>query len=96
MDFWSAHGIMFLIGLILWPRVLLIYFGLIPSLSIPPILSFMFVPRMFLASILTPMYWDTNSILIGIYWVIAIVLDVVGIIMKIAMQKKMMEQMASS
>ncbi|MEK7518334.1 MAG: hypothetical protein AAB424_00515 [Patescibacteria group bacterium] len=56
----------------------------------------MFVPRMFLASILTPMYWDTNSILIGIYWVIAIVLDVVGIIMKIAMQKKMMEQMASS
>ena len=44
MDFWSEHGIMFVIGLVLWPRMLLIYFGLIPAMSIPPILGLIFVP----------------------------------------------------
>jgi hypothetical protein len=89
VDFWDQHTVMFVIGLILWPRALLIYFGFIPPMSIPPILGMAFVPRMFLAGTLTPMYWATNPILIVICWILAIVVDVWGIIMKLKFQSEM-------
>ncbi|MEK9173198.1 MAG: hypothetical protein AAB594_01315 [Patescibacteria group bacterium] len=94
MDFWSEHGIMFVIGLVLWPRMLLIYFGLIPAMSIPPILGLIFVPRMLLVSILTPAYWDTNSILISICWVLAVILDIIGIIFKFVAQAMMLKHLS--
>ena len=85
MDFWTSHSIMFVIGLIVAPRVVLLYFGSIQPLQIPPILGFMFVPRMFLASLMTTAWFDTNTMLVVICWIIAIVLDVIGLIMRFAM-----------
>ena len=86
MDFWIQHSIWFILGLLLWPRMLLIYFGLIPTMSVPPILGMLMVPRMFLAGILTPMYWETNPILISICWILAVICDVCGLIMKLPVQ----------
>lgn len=88
MDFWDQHTVLFVIGLILWPRMLLIYFGFIPPMSIPPILGLLFVPRMFLAGVLTPMYWGMNPTLIVICWILAVALDVVGIAIKFKFQSE--------
>jgi len=90
MDFWDQHTALFVIGLILWPRILLIYFGFIPPMSIPPILGMVFIPRMFLSGISTPMYWATNQTLIVICWILAVILDIVGIVMKVKIQSEML------
>jgi len=89
VDFWAQHSILFVIGLILWPRILLIYFGFIAPMSIPPILGMVFVPRMFLTGILTPMYWEVNPILIVICWILSVIIDVVAIIVKLKIQSEM-------
>lgn len=93
MDFWNQHSIWFLIGLIAWPRILLMYFGFIPAGSLEPILGLIFVPRLFLAGTLTPMYWDTNPILIVICWIFAIIFDIMGIVMKLKSQQAAMDMM---
>ena len=86
MELWNDHGIIFLIGLLCWPRLMLIYYGLIPIQSISAILEFSFIPRIFLVSILSPFYYSANPTLISVYWILAIILDIVGIIFKFKMQ----------
>lgn len=92
MEFWNQHGLTFLIGMFLWPRMILIYYSLIPAQDIGAIMEFLFVPRIFLASILTPIYWGANPTLISIYWVLAVILDIISIFFKIGIQKNMWEQ----
>lgn len=92
MDFWNDHTIWFVIGIIVWPRVLLLYFGLIPPIQIPPILGFLFIPRIYLVSLISPIYWDHNSTLIVICWVLAILIDVASVIIKLTFQKSVYEQ----
>jgi hypothetical protein len=36
MDFWTQHDISFVIGLVLFPRITLLYFGLIPAMQVFP------------------------------------------------------------
>ncbi len=92
MDFWAQHSILFVIGLILWPRIILLYFGHIPSLSLPPIFGFIFVPRLLLVGFLTPQYWGTNPFLIAICWILAVVIDVFALISKTGMSIKMAQE----
>ena len=96
MDFWNQHTVLFVIGLILWPRILLLYFGFIPPMHIPPILGMLFVPRIFLTGILTATYWNTNPILIVICWILAIVIDVIGLIIKTGSSLKMQQEFISN
>jgi len=44
---------------------------------------------MFLAGVLTQMYWDTNPALIVILWIIAVIGDIVGLLMKVGMMVSM-------
>jgi len=90
VNFWNQHTVLFVIGLVLWPRMLLIYFGLLPPMTIPPILGMIFVPRLFLAGTMTAMYWDTNPILVTICWIMAGVLDLPAIAMKWKFQSEML------
>jgi hypothetical protein len=98
MDFWQEHTVMFILGLVVCPRILLLWFGLIPPMQIPPILGLVFVPRMLLAGYLTTEYSDTNVAVVGLCWVLAVGLDVLGLFFKASLQglvmKNMQEQMA--
>lgn len=98
MDFWQQHTVMFILGLVVCPRILLLWLGLIPPMQIPPILGLVFVPRMLLASYLTTAYFDTNLVVVGVSWVLAVGLDVIGFFFKASLQglvmKNMQEQMA--
>ena len=85
-EFWSVYGIMFIIGLVFWPRVLLLYYGAIQPQSIDPILGIMFVPRMFLASILSAGFGNTNHILVVVCQIIAGIIDVSALIIKYKFQ----------
>ena len=99
MDFWTDHSVMFIVGLIAIPRMMLIYLGMITPLQIPPILGLIFCPRIFMVGILTPIYNGQNPTLIVVLWIIAIIFDVIGFCVKSAMgfqvQKKAMEQLIS-
>ena len=93
MDFWTDHSVMYIIGLVVIPRLMLVYMGLIPPGQVPPILGFMLVPRMFLASLLTTTYGHTNPALIVVCWILAIVFDLIGIVFKFAMMGKTQAEM---
>jgi len=102
MGFWDDHTVMWIVGLVFTPRLMLLYFGIIKPGLIPPILGFFFVPRMFLASVLTAVYGETNPILIVIAWILAIIIDIVGNVVKTRMtmaicenQKEMLRQRIS-
>ena len=82
---------MFVIGLIVMPRLMLLYYGFIPAQAVPPILGFLFVPRMFLASIISSMYGNTNPGLVAVCWILAVIFDLIGIAYKIAMYSAFME-----
>ncbi len=92
MDFWSQHGIFFVIGIVFWPRILLLYYGMIPQMQFPPILGFLFVPRMFLMSCISILFWDSNAIIISICWILAIIFDLIGVWIKIIFQKTIREE----
>ena len=94
MDFWNDHTILFVIGLIICPRILLLYFGHIPPFSLSHIFGFIVIPRILLTGIITPIYWDANSILIIICWILAIVCDIIGIIFRIILGVKAQEIMS--
>ncbi|MBN2094167.1 MAG: hypothetical protein JW740_02250 [Candidatus Zambryskibacteria bacterium] len=94
MDFWDQHSIMFVIGVILMPRLMLIYHGVITPMEISPILGWIFVPRMFWASTLTSVYGDSNHTLIVIVWILAVVIDIIGFFTKASIGAKMMKTMS--
>lgn len=82
MEFWNEHSILFFLGLIFIPRLMLIYFGSIPAFSVQPLLGMLFIPRLFLAWLLTPVYWDVNPTTIVFIWIIAVLGDVIETIVK--------------
>lgn len=97
MNFWNEHSVMFIIGMVVMPRMMLIYYGMITPLQVPPILGMIFCPRIFMIGILTTIYNDQNSALIVVLWILAVILDIIGFIFKsmmgMQMQKAAMEQL---
>jgi hypothetical protein len=99
MNFWNEHSVMFIVAMVVMPRMMLIYYGMITPLQVPPILGLIFCPRIFMMGILTTAYNGQNPTLIVILWILAVILDIIGFIVKSAMgvqmQKTAMEQYMS-
>ena len=89
MGFWDDHTVMWIVGLVFTPRLMLLYFGIIKPGLIPPILGFFFIPRMFLASVLTTVYGESNPVLIVVVWILAIIIDLAGSAVKIRITNAM-------
>ena len=68
-NFWTNHTIIFLIGLVLFPRFTLLFSG--ASNSILFWLGWFFLPRITVAVLATIFYSSTNPILVILSWVFA-------------------------
>ncbi len=71
VDYWSMHGILFLIAISLFPRLTLL-FSNVASGGLFWWLGWFFAPRLLVAFLATISYWRTNPILVIISWLIAL------------------------
>jgi hypothetical protein len=81
VDFWTDHSFLFILGLIFIPRMMLIYFGLITPFSVSAILGATFVPRIMLMTLFSAVYCGSNPTTMIIFWIIAIIVDIVDTIL---------------
>jgi hypothetical protein len=76
IDYFNKHGWFFLVFLALFPRVSLLFSGLLlQSVEFGGILwwgSFFLAPRILVATLATISYWKTNPILVTLAWLIAL------------------------
>ena len=94
MDFLlTDHVILFILGLIFLPRVMLLYCGLVPAESVLSIVGLFLAPRIFLAILATPELWGSHSFFVIIIWLIAVAGDVYKFVMNIKMFNAMREEM---
>lgn len=70
MDFWQAHGWLFLICIAMFPRLTLL-FAVATSFGWLAWLGWIFCPHLLVAILATQRYWDTNPILVVIAWLFA-------------------------
>lgn len=70
-NFWDTHGLFFLIFISLFPRLTLLLSS-IASGGFFWWLSFLFYPRLLVATLATVSYFKTNPFLVVISWLIAI------------------------
>jgi len=82
MEFLANNLFLVFIGLILWPRMLSLYAGLVPAMSIEPLFGFILVPRLYLAVCLSAALWDSNPFFVLVCWAIAVVIDVTSLFVK--------------
>lgn len=69
-DYFEKHGLLFLIFITLFPRLTL-FFSSVASGGIIWWLSWLFVPRVLVATLATFSYFQTNPILVTISWLVA-------------------------
>jgi uncharacterized radical SAM superfamily protein len=96
INFWDAHTLLFIIGLIVCPRVVLLYFGMIAQGAVLPIAGIFLVPRITLALLITPIYWESNPAVIIFCWIFAVVFDIIIIVQQLKMGKVMMSMYKES
>lgn len=74
MDYWDSHGILFLIGLVVFPRLTLLFSGAagIYFSGLVWWLGWLFLPRFAAALIGSLVYWETNPILVMGSWLVAL------------------------
>lgn len=70
INFWSVHGLFFLIFLTLFPRLTLLLSSVVSG-GFLWWLSWLFFPRYLIAILSTIGYWNTNKILVTCAWIIA-------------------------
>lgn len=70
-DFWQNHGIFFLVFISFFPRLTLL-FSSVATGGVFWWLSFIFYPRLLVAVLATMAYLQTNPLLVGIAWFVAI------------------------
>lgn len=71
VDFFSRHGIFFLVCISLFPRLTL-FFSSVPFGGLLWWLGFFFYPRLLVATLATITYLKTNPLLVLIAWFVAI------------------------
>ncbi len=71
MNFWDYHGILFLIGIALFPRITLILASTV-TFGVWAWLGFFFAPHLLVAIYATTLYWDSNPLLCIIAWAVAL------------------------
>ncbi len=69
MDFWSAHGIGFLLAIACFPRITMLVISL--PLGILGWIGWVVAPHFVVAFYATTKYWDTNPVLCIIAWMMA-------------------------
>ena len=67
MDFWSNHGVLFILFMFFFPRLTLL-FSSVPFGGLFWWLGFIFAPRLLVAVLATTAYWQTNPILVTLTW----------------------------
>lgn len=67
MNFWDYHGILFLIGITLFPRITLLFFTTV-TFGLWAWIGFFFAPHLLVAIYASIYYWDSNPILCIIAW----------------------------
>ena len=77
MSFWDVHGLIYLIGLAVLPRITLFLSGTVWGFALLPTpwpvlawIGFFVSPSLVIAMLATMRYWDTNPILCVIAWLI--------------------------
>lgn len=68
--FWDAHGLLFLFGCAVFPRITTLFFSA-TSFGLWHILGWIFAPHLLVAILATTYYWDTNPVLVIIAWFFA-------------------------
>lgn len=71
IDFWSKHGVFFLVSISFFPRLTLL-FSSVATGGLLWWLGFFFCPRVLVASLATVTYFQTNPVLVYISWVVAL------------------------
>lgn len=71
MSYWEVHGVLFLIGLTLFPRLTVLLFSHVTGLLIFWIF-FMCFPRIVIPILAAYHYWDSNPILVVISFLICL------------------------
>lgn len=76
MNYWDAHGLLFIISLFLFPRASLLISGLMFGSPIFGGLlwwcGWIFVPRLLVAVLATSGFWETNPVLVVLAWIWAL------------------------
>ena len=69
-NYWNVHGALFLVAIALFPRLTLLLSS-VPLGGLLWWLSWLFAPRILVATMATLAYWNTNKLLVTIAWLIA-------------------------
>ena len=72
MNFWDVHGIFFLIGLVLFPRITVIFFSQITGFGLLFWIAFLIFPRIVIPILAAYYYWDTNPVLVVLAFLISL------------------------
>jgi len=74
IDFWQLHGVLFLIGIAIFPRITMLFFTSVTTVFAGPLIwvGWIFAPHITVAIVGTYLYWDTNPVLCVISWFIAL------------------------
>lgn len=68
--FWQHHGLLFLVGITLFPRLTMLV--AVPGpFSLLAWLGWAFAPHFLVAFLATSLYWQTNPVLCVIAWAVA-------------------------
>jgi hypothetical protein len=77
MSFWEAHGLIFLVGLAVLPRITMFFGGTVWQFALLPppwnVLAwagFFLTPSLVVAMLATLRYWETNPVLCVVAWLI--------------------------
>ena len=71
MSFWNVHGILFLIGLTLFPRLTVILFSYVTG-GVIFWGFFLLAPRLVIPILAAFHYWDTNPVLVVVSFFICL------------------------
>jgi hypothetical protein len=70
-DFWNIHSVLFLIFITLFPRLTLLFSGVAFG-GFFWWIGWLFAPRFLVAVLATVAYWNTNTLLVLIAWIVAL------------------------
>ena len=70
-EYWDIHGWIFLLGCIIFPRLTLLFSGVVTG-GFTICFSWFFMPHI-LVAILSLSYWSTNPLLVIAAWICAII-----------------------
>lgn len=67
MNFWEAHGILFIFFMFFFPRLTLL-FSSVATGGVLWWLGWLVAPRLLVAILATTAYWGTNPVLVTLTW----------------------------